>query len=312
MNNTHYNLVTILGPTASGKTRLAALLAAKVDGEVISADSRQIYRDMNLGTGKDYNDYVVKDRMIPCHLIDIVDPGYEYNVFEYQRDFVRVFRDITARGKLPVLCGGSGLYLEAVLRGYRLIDVPENKKLRETLEEKSMNELEEMLRRYKTLHNITDTVDRKRMIRAIEIESYYHAHPEISVNYPKINALVVGIRYDRDTRRKQITERLKDRLKKGMVQEVKQLIDHGISPEKMIYYGLEYKYITLYLKGELNYNEMITSLNTAIHRFSKRQLTWFGRMERTGIKINWVDGLITDDIKLKKIINWLGNGTFSE
>ncbi len=312
MNNTPYNLVTILGPTASGKTRLAALLAAKVNGEVISADSRQVYRGMNLGTGKDYNDYIVEDRMIPCHLIDIVDPGYEYNVYEYQRDFVHIFRDIIARGKLPVLCGGSGLYLEAVLRGYRLINVPKNQELRETLEKKSMNELEEMLRRYKTLHNITDTVERKRLIRAIEIESYYHAHPEINVDYPKINALVVGIHYNRDTRRKRITERLEDRLAKGMVQEVKQLIDNGISPEKMIYYGLEYKYITLFLKGELDYNEMVTSINTAIHRFSKRQLTWFGRMERTGIKINWVNGLIDDDIKLEKIMNWLRNRPSSE
>lgn len=312
MNEARYNLITILGPTASGKTRLAALLAARVGGELISADSRQVYRRMNLGTGKDYHDYIVEGKMIPYHLVDIVEPGYEYNVYEYQRDFVNVFRDITSRDKLPILCGGSGLYLEAVLTGYRLINVPKNTGLRVRLEKKSMEELETILRRFKNLHNITDITNRNRLMRAIEIESYYLDHPEFNNGYPLLNALIVGININRDERRRRITKRLEDRLAKGMVQEVKELITSGIPPEKMIYYGLEYKYITHFLNGTLQYDEMFTRLNTAIHQFSKRQMTWFRRMDRMGPKIHWLDGDLAENIRLQKIVDWMKKGPISE
>jgi tRNA dimethylallyltransferase len=312
MNQSYYNLITILGPTASGKTRLAALLAERAGGEVISADSRQVYRRMDLGTGKDYDDYLVKGKMIPCHLVDIVEPGYEYNVYEYQRDFINVFKEITSRDTLPILCGGSGLYLEAVLKGYRLINVPRNKGLRTELEKRSMEELVTILRKGKKLHNITDITNRNRLIRAIEIESYYADHPENNNDYPHLNTLIVGINFNRDERRRRITKRLEDRLAKGMVQEVKQLIDSGIPPEKMIYYGLEYKYITLFLNGNIQYDEMFASLNTAIHQFSKRQMTWFRRMDRMGTEIHWLDGGLTENVKLQKIRDWMTEGPVSE
>ncbi|KPK83977.1 MAG: tRNA dimethylallyltransferase [Bacteroides sp. SM23_62_1] len=305
MGNKPYNLITILGPTAAGKTRLAALLASRVDGEVISADSRQVYRRMDLGTGKDYKDYEVAGKMIPFHLVDIVDPGYEYNVYEYQRDFVNAFEDIRERDKMPVLCGGSGLYLEAVLKGYRLINVPKSPGLRMELEGKTMEELEIRLRKYRDLHNITDITDRKRLIRAIEIGLFYHDHPEYNSEYPALNALIIGIKLNREDRRRRITERLEERLSKGMVQEVDQLLKSGIPPDKMIYYGLEYKYITHYLNGTLQYIEMVDRLNTAIHQFSKRQMTWFRRMDRMGTKIHWLDGSLNDEVKLEKILEWL-------
>jgi len=303
-----YNLITILGPTASGKTKIAASLAARIDGEVISADSRQVYRGMNLGTGKDLEDYTVDGRQVPYHLIDIVDPGYEYNVYEYQRDFIRVFNEINERNKLPVLCGGSGLYLEAVLKGYKLIRVPVNQELRKKLEDKSMKEMQKILSSYKELHNITDTENRKRLVRAIEIEEYYATNPGVDSSFPDINTLVIGIRYDRESTRRRITERLRQRLDEGMLEEAESLMRHGLTYDQLMYYGLEYKYLVLHLRGDLDYDTMFTKLNTAIHRFSKRQMTWFRGMERRGTRIRWLDGYMPLEEKLQKIINWSTRG----
>ncbi len=303
-----YNLITILGPTASGKTKVAARLADRVDGEVISADSRQVYRGMDLGTGKDLNDYKVGDRQIPCHLIDIADPGYEYNVYEYQRDFIKAFNEIRGRSKLPVLCGGSGLYIEAVLKGYRLINVPVNQQLRKNLEDKSMDEMQEMLTAYKPLHNITDTENRKRLIRAIEIEEYYLENQEEDSDFPELNTLVVGIKYDRESTRRLITGRLNERLEDGMLAEAEALLASGLTYEQLMYYGLEYKYLALHLRGDLDYDTMFEGLNTAIHQFAKRQMTWYRRMERNGIPIRWLDGYLPLEEKLKKIIEWSAAG----
>jgi len=288
--NNPYNLVTVLGHTAGGKTRFAACLAEKLRGEVISADSRQVYRHMDLGTGKDYQDYMVNGHQVRCHLIDIVDPGYEYNVYEYQKDFIRVFNAIEKQGFLPVLCGGSGLYIEAVLKGYRLIRVPLNKELRTKLAQENIDELTTRLSGFRKLHNKTDIVDRKRLIRALEIEIYYQEHPELDEQMPVIRPIVLGIKFDRLSRRKRISERLEERFDQGMVEEVQSLLDRGVTAEKLIYYGLEYKYITEYLSGLTTYKEMFARLETAIHRFAKRQMTWFRRMEREGIKIHWFDG----------------------
>lgn len=305
MNNEKYNLITILGPTASGKTAVAAKVASILNGEVISADSRQVYRGMDLGTGKDYADYVVDGQMIPYHLIDIVDAGYEYNVYEYQKDFLRVFADISSREKLPVMCGGSGLYLEAVLKNYKLIQVPINEPLRESLDDKLLWELTEILRGYKNyLHNQTDTESSKRAIRAIEIEEYYLTHPEINTGMPDINSLVVGVEFERSARRKRITSRLKQRLKEGMLDEVQLLLDSGLTPEQLTYYGLEYKYMTLHLTGKLTYQEMFDGLNVAIHQFAKRQMTWYRRMEKQGTNIHWLDGFMPMDEKIEKILGW--------
>jgi len=302
MHNEKYNLITILGPTASGKTSVAAKVASALDGEVISADSRQVYRGMDLGTGKDYADYIVDDKQIPYHLIDIVDAGYEYNVYEYQKDFLKVFADICERGKLPVMCGGSGLYLEAILKNYKLIQVPVNQKLREELDDKLLWELTEILRSYKNyLHNQTDTESSKRAIRAIEIEEYYLTHPEIDTGMPEIRSLVVGVKFDRESRRKRITSRLKQRLKEGMLDEVQHLLDSGLTPEQLTYYGLEYKYMTLHLTGKISYQEMFDSLNVAIHQFAKRQMTWFRKMEREGFGIHWLDGFMPMEQKVAYI-----------
>jgi len=305
MHTGKYNLITVLGPTASGKTAVAAKIASMLDGEVISADSRQVYRGMDLGTGKDYADYVVDGKHIAYHLIDIVDAGYEYNVYEYQKDFLRVFDEITANHKLPIMCGGSGLYLEAVLKNYKLIRVPVNEELRKSLDDKLIWELEIILRSYKNyLHNQTDLESTKRAIRAIEIEEYYLTHPEIDTGMPDINSLIIGVKYDRDSRRKRITSRLKQRLKEGMLDEVQQLLDKGLTPEQLTYYGLEYKYMTLHLTGKLTYQEMFEGLNVAIHQFAKRQMTWFRRMENQGIKIHWLDGYMPMEEKIEKIMNW--------
>lgn len=305
MQEKKYNLITILGPTASGKTAVAAKVASALDGEVISADSRQVYRRMDLGTGKDYADYVVDGETVPYHLIDIVDAGYEYNVFEYQKDFLKVFADITGRGKIPVMCGGSGLYLEAVLKNYKLIQVPINEELRAKLEGKSLYELTELLKTYKSaLHNQTDIENEKRAIRAIEIEEYYLSHPEIDTGMPHICSLVVGVKFDRLSRRKRITTRLKQRLKERMLDEVQRLLDSGLTPEQLTYYGLEYKFMTQYLTGQLTYQEMFDGLNVAIHQFAKRQMTWFRRMEKQGIKIRWLDGYMPLDEKVNRIIEW--------
>ncbi|MBN1767419.1 MAG: tRNA (adenosine(37)-N6)-dimethylallyltransferase MiaA [Prolixibacteraceae bacterium] len=300
-----YNMVSILGATASGKTSIAAHLARKLNGEIISADSRQVYRGMDIGTGKDLDDYTIDGVTIPYHLVDIADAGTQYNVFEYQRDFIKVFDNIRKRDKLPVMCGGSGLYLEAVLKGYKLIHVPVNEALRAGLIDKTLDELSSILKTYKTLHNKTDVDTHKRAIRAIEIEEYYQTHPETDLYFPEIDSLVVGVKFDRDSRRRRISQRLKARLNEGMIDEVKTLLDGGISPESLIYYGLEYKYLTLHVTGLLAYNEMFSQLETAIHQFSKRQMTWFRKMEKQGIRIHWLDGYMPTSEKVDKIIEWM-------
>ena len=293
-----YNLIIVTGPTAGGKTAFAAQMAHRINGEIISADSRQVYRNMNIGTGKDYEDYIVGNDKIPFHLIDICEPGTTYNVFDYQKDFYKAFAEINERQKVPVVCGGTGMYLEAVTSGYRLIDVPENKPLREELASYDMPSLIERLSKKKELHNTTDTTDKNRLIRAIEIAEYETSHPELIPDIPEIRPIFFGIRYDRDTQRKRITDRLKSRLKNGMIEEIQELLNSGIPAEKLLYYGLEYKFITLYIKGEISYENMFSKLNTAIHQFAKRQVTWFRRMERKGIKIHWLEGTLSDDEKL--------------
>lgn len=300
-----YDLIAILGPTASGKTSLAAALARRMDTEIISADSRQVYRRMDLGTGKDLDDYVVGGKRIPCHLIDIVEPGYKYNVFEYQRDFLAAYEDVRSRGMLPILCGGTGMYLESVLKGYRLLPVPENPELRRRLAVKSLEELTGILATYKKLHNSTDVDTVKRAIRAIEIEEYYRQHQVEERAFPDIRSLVVGVGIGREQRREKITRRLKQRLDEGMVDEVKALLADGISPEDLIYYGLEYKYLTLYAIGKLTYEEMFGQLEIAIHQFAKRQMTWFRGMERRGFTIHWIDAALPLEEKLEQIENLL-------
>lgn len=285
----NYDLITILGPTASGKTPLAVALAYKLDTEIISGDSRQIYRRMNLGTGKDLADYVVNGHQVPYHLIDIVAPGYKYNVFEYQRDFLAAYNKVKQKGKLPVLCGGTGMYLESVLKGYRLLPVPENPQLRTSLADKSLEELTQMLSTYKKLHNSTDVDTVKRAIRAIEIEEYYAHTPVDERTFPLLNSLIIGVDIDRELRREKISRRLRQRLDEGMVDEVRRLIEQGIQPDDLIYYGLEYKYLTLYVIGKLTYEEMYRELEIAIHQFAKRQMTWFRGMERRGFTIHWMD-----------------------
>lgn len=298
-------MITIIGPTASGKTSLAVDVAASYDTEVISGDSRQVYRGMTLGTGKDLDDYIIRDekgnvvKQIPYHLIDIREPGYKYNIYEYQQDFHRVLADMKSRGKLPVLCGGSGLYVESILRGYEMHEVPENPELRKSLEGKSLAELEEILKTYKKLHNSTDTDTAKRAIREIEIRDYYKTHGEQLTGYPAVPSLVVGIDIDRDLRRQKISKRLQVRLDAGMLDEVQKLLDMGIPADNLIYYGLEYKYLTMHLIGQLSYKEMFDQLEIAIHQFAKRQMTWFRGMERRGIKINWIDATVPREEKVE-------------
>ena len=300
-----YELITILGPTASGKTVLAAALAAQLHTEIISADSRQIYRGMDIGTGKDLADYIVNGQSIPYHLIDICEPGYKYNVFQYQHDFFRVFRDIESRGKLPILCGGTGMYIEAVLKGYKLLDVPQNPTLRQSLQGKSLAELEQILASYKVLHNKTDVDSAQRAIRAIEIEEYYRTEAPGRNEYEPINSLIIGVDIDRDTRRAKISQRLRARLTEGMVDEVRQLIDQGVKPDDLIYYGLEYKFVTQYVIGQLSYEEMVTQLEIAIHQFAKRQMTWFRGMERRGSTIHWVNAAWETARKIDTILELL-------
>lgn len=304
-----YQLITVLGPTASGKTPFAAALAARLDSEIISADSRQIYRSMDIGTGKDLADYTVNGKPVPYHLIDICEPGYKYNVFEYQHDFFRAYRSITAKGKLPVLCGGTGMYIEAVLKGYKLLDVPQNPELREALKNKSLEELTHILAGYKTLHNKTDVDTPQRAIRAIEIEEYYKNEAPDSTEYDPLNSLIIGIDIDRERRREKISRRLRTRLDEGMVEEVRTLLDAGIPSENLIYYGLEYKFLTLYLIGKLSYEEMVAQLEIAIHQFAKRQMTWFRGMERRGSKIHWIDATLPTEEKIERTLSLLkGNG----
>lgn len=295
------DLLAIIGPTASGKTPLAAALAYELDTEIISGDSRQVYRRMDIGTGKDLEDYVVNGKQIPYHLIDIAEPGYKYNVFEYQRDFLKAYDTIRQQGKLPILCGGTGMYVESVLKGYRLLPVPENLALRESLADKSLEELTAILRTYKKLHNSTDVDTAKRAIRAIEIEEYYKTLPVQEREFPQLNSLIVGVSIDRELRREKITRRLHQRLEDGMVDEVKQLLERRIAPEDLIYYGLEYKFLTQYIIGELTYQEMVDGLETAIHQFAKRQMTWFRGMERRGFTIHWIDATLSMDEKLNRI-----------
>ena len=298
-----YDLITILGPTASGKTPLAAALADKIGTEIISGDSRQVYRRMDLGTGKDLVDYVVEGRQVPYHLIDIVEPGTKYNVFEYQRDFLKAYDDITARGKTPILCGGTGMYIESVLKGYKLLPVPENPELRASLEGKSLEELTHILEGYKKLHNSTDVDTAKRAIRAIEIEEYYKQQPPEYREFPSLKSLIIGVDIDRELRREKITRRLKQRLEEGMVEEVRGLLNEGIPAENLIYYGLEYKFLTQYAIGELTFEEMFHQLETAIHQFAKRQMTWFRGMERRGFTIHWLDATLSMEEKTERIIN---------
>lgn len=282
------DIITILGPTASGKTKVAATMAARIDAEIISADSRQVYRRMDLGTGKDLEDYVVDEKNIRYHLIDIAEPGTKYNVFEYQRDFLQAYQDIKARGKNVIVCGGTGLYLESILRSYRLSPVPQNPTLRKELSNKTLEELTDILKQFKTLHNTTDVDTPARAIRAIEIATYYQHTPVDDRPFPTLSSYTIGIEIDRETRRQRISQRLRQRLEEGMVDEVKNLLDEGISPDDLIYYGLEYKYLTLHAIGKLSFDEMFTKLEIAIHQFAKRQMTWFRGMERRGIEIHWM------------------------
>lgn len=298
-----YDLITILGPTASGKTPLAAALADRLGTEIISGDSRQVYRRMDLGTGKDLVDYVVDGRPVPYHLINIVEPGTKYNVFEYQRDFLKAYEEIVAKGMTPVLCGGTGMYIESILKGYRLLPVPENPELRASLEGKSLEELTHILEGYKKLHNSTDVDTAKRAIRAIEIEEYYKQQPPEYREFPLLKSLIIGVDIDRELRREKITRRLKQRLDEGMVDEVRGLLAEGIDPENLIYYGLEYKFLTQYAIGELTYEEMFHQLEIAIHQFAKRQMTWFRGMERRGFTIHWLDATLPMEEKLEQIIN---------
>ena len=296
-----YNLVTILGPTACGKTTLAVALADRLNTAVISADSRQVYRSMDLGTGKDLGEYVVQGREVPYRLIDIVDAGYKYNVFEFQRDFLNVYDELRATGQVPVMCGGTGMYLESVLRGYRLVEVPENKVLREALADKTLDELTEILRGYKELHNTTDVDTCKRAIRAIEIEEYYRTNDVNVREFPEIKSLTIGLDVSRELRRERISRRLRERLEQGMVDEVRGILAMGVLPEDLIYYGLEYKYLTMYVIGQLSYEEMVSQLEIAIHQFAKRQMTYFRGMERRGVPIHWIDTALSTEEKVGQI-----------
>lgn len=299
------DLLTIIGPTACGKTSFAVAMASRLDSEIISADSRQVYRRMDLGTGKDLADYTIDNRAVPYHLIDIAEPGSKYNVFEFQHDFLQAYRQVTAKGKLPVMCGGTGLYVESVLRGYKLLPVPENPTLRSQLEGKSLSELTAQLATYKTLHNTTDVDTCKRAIRAIEIEEYYCEHAKDIPEFPKLNSMIIGLDIDRELRRKRISARLKQRLNEGMVDEVKALLAEEIAPDDLIYYGLEYKFLTQYVIGELTYDEMVSALEVAIHQFAKRQMTWFRGMERRGLHIHWINALLPNEEKVEQVMQLL-------
>ena len=300
-----YDLITILGPTASGKTSLATRLAFELNGEIISADSRQVYRSMDIGTGKDLSEYIVDGVSIPYHLIDIVEPGYKYNLFEYQRDFLQAYNAIQQKGRQPILCGGTGLYIESILKGYKLVPVPENPSLRAELERYELPQLTEKLKTYKQLHNTTDVDTKKRAIRAIEIEEYYLEHEAEIPEFPKINSLVIGVDIERELRREKISKRLRSRLDEGMVDEVKNILASGVSPDDLIYYGLEYKYLTNYVIGKMTYDDMVSELEIAIHQFAKRQMTWFRGMERRGFTIHWIDATFPMETKIQKILSFL-------
>lgn len=309
-------MLTILGPTASGKTSLATALAAELyrggrQTEIISADSRQVYRGMDIGTGKDLSDYRVlidgATVCIPYHLIDICEPGTKYNLFQYQQDFNNCYEDIRQRGAFPILCGGTGLYIEAVLKGYKLSPVPQNQELRDSLEGKSLDELTIMLKELKeknrsVMHNTTDVDSVQRAIRAIEIETYTLLHPTPLRDLPAIDSIIIGVDIHRELRRQKISQRLRQRLDEGMVDEIRTLLQQGVSAEDLIYYGLEYKYITEYVIGKTTYEEMFSRLETAIHQFAKRQMTWFRGMERRGFFIHWIDATLPIEEKVRLIL----------
>ena len=303
----NFDLITILGPTACGKTKLAVALADRRGGEILSADSRQVYRGMDIGTGKDLADYEINGHRIPYHLIDIAEPGSKYNVYEFQGDFLKAYKDVVERGVQPIMCGGTGLYLESVLRGYRLIPVPENPELRKSLEGKSLAELTEILKGYKTLHNTTDVDTCKRAIRAIEIEECYRNTPVEVGAFPTLRSLNIGVDISRDMRRELISSRLEKRLQEGMIDEIKGLLERGISADDLIYYGLEYKYVTLYVTGQLEYKYLLQELEVAIHQFAKRQMTWFRGMERRGIHIEWIPFEWSTDDKVGRILELMQN-----
>ncbi len=301
-----YDLITILGPTASGKTDLAAHLAACLgDAEIISADSRQVYCGMDIGTGKDLADYTVDGVQIPYHLIDILEAGEKYNLFQYQQDFWSAYNDIVARGKTPILCGGTGLYIESILKSYKMVPVPENTSLRQQLEGKSLPELTSILQTYKSLHNTTDVDTAKRAIRAIEIQEYYREHHIEEQDFPQLRSLTVGVSIDREQRRNKISLRLRKRLEEGMVEEIRGLLER-VPAEDLLYYGLEYKFVTMYCLGQLSYDEMFRQLEIAIHQFAKRQMTWFrGMEERRGIPIHWIDATMPMEEKVGKVLSLL-------
>ena len=302
------DLITIIGPTASGKTPFAAELAYNIDGEIISGDSRQVYRYMDIGTGKDLKEYIVRDKKINYHLIDIREPGDKYTLYNFQEDFHVAYNDILSRNKTPILCGGTGLYVESVLKGYQLKDVPKNEALRESLANKSLSELSTILSNYKALHNTTDIDTKQRAIRAIEIASFQQNQKEIGTankTYNPINTTIIGLSIDREYRRNKISTRLKTRIEEGMIDEVKGLLSRGISAEDLIYYGLEYKFVTLHAIGKLTYEDMYNQLEVAIHQFAKRQMTWFRGMERRGLKINWIDALLPMEDKIEMTIKLL-------
>lgn len=305
-NGMKYKMITILGPTASGKTSLVAALAYHLDAEIISADSRQVYQGMDIGTGKDLADYTVAGKHIPYHLIDICKAGSKYNVYQYQQDFLEVYNKIRETNKLPILCGGSGLYLEAILKGYHLSTVPPNEELRNQLNEMSHESLIQMLVEIQEqlntkMHNSTDLDSKQRTIRAIEIGKHMLTEADPKTNFPEIPSLIIGVDIDREERRRKITTRLHQRLEEGMIEEVKQLLNQGIAPEDLIYYGLEYKFVTEHIIGKLSYDEMVRQLEIAIHQFAKRQMTWFRGMERRGIKINWINASLPMEEKIQMI-----------
>lgn len=296
-----YDIITIVGPTASGKTTLACHLANSMGTEIISADSRQVYKQMDIGTGKDLADYVVDGKNIPYHLIDIREAGDKYNIFEFQSDFHEVYNDIKARGLTPILCGGSGLYVESVLKGYSLVDVPVNPELRAKYETHSLEDLSKILSNYKDQHNTTDVDTVRRAIRAIEIEEHKLNNPLEHNEFPALSSLIIGVDIDRDLRRERISKRLRSRLEEGMIEEVKSILESGVPSADLIYYGLEYKYVTQYVIGEISKDEMIEKLEIAIHQFAKRQMTWFRGMEKRGLKIHWINSLLPMEEKLDKI-----------
>ena len=304
--NMKNELITILGPTACGKTTFAAHLAHALNGEILSADSRQIYREMDIGTGKDLSEYTVGGESVPYHLIDIREPGDKYTLFDYQHDFHAAYNDIVSREKRPILCGGTGLYIESVLKGYNLPDVPADTTLRRSLENRSLEELTRILRSYRPLHNTTDTDTKKRAIRAIEIAGYQSKNRSSACAFPPLESTILGLHIDRDLRREKITKRLKSRLQEGMTEEVKKIIASGVSPDDLIYYGLEYKYVTLHVVGAISYEEMFRQLETAIHQFAKRQMTWFRGMERRGFTIHWIEAALPPEQKLEQAYSFVG------